>query len=231
MGVHPQPRRARAPPSSTPPTTSRRPSATPTRCWCWPTASCSSPARRASWRTRSASRRGARLRGGVRGLPARARALDACAGCCSRTCRSCAARRCWWRCSCSTRSSIATLIGFALSRGPDKPEVAFVNGVPPSGKRDRAGRRARSTSREQAGPLFEAIDPVRVNSPRGGDPEGARRRRARRARDPRGHHARSSRRASSRATVEVFYNAEDPVKRAVRARTRSSRRSRTPTPR
>ena len=43
--------------------------------------------------------------------------------------RSCAARRCWWRCSCSTRSMIAVLIGFALSRGPDKPEVAFYNGL------------------------------------------------------------------------------------------------------
>ena len=37
---------------------------------------------------------------------------------------------------------IATLIGFALSRGPDKPQVAFVNLVPVVGQRDRAGRQA-----------------------------------------------------------------------------------------
>ena len=69
----------------------------------------------------------------VRPLPARARATDrTCAGCCSRTCRSCGARRCWSRCWSSTRSSIALLIGLALSRGPDKPRVAFVNQVPPA---------------------------------------------------------------------------------------------------
>ena len=45
VGVRAQPGRAAARPSSTPPTTSPRPSATPTACWCWPTASCSSPAR------------------------------------------------------------------------------------------------------------------------------------------------------------------------------------------
>ena len=36
---------------------------------------------------------------------------------------------------------IALLIGFALSRGPDKPKVAFVNEVPEAARRS-AGRRA-----------------------------------------------------------------------------------------
>ena len=74
-----------------------RPSATPTACSCWPTASCCSRARPPSSSGPCGdARRRAGLRGGVRPLPARARALTpACAGCCSRTCRSCAARRCW----------------------------------------------------------------------------------------------------------------------------------------
>ena len=56
-----------------------------------------------------------RLRGGVRRLPARAGALSRCAGCCSRTCRSCAARR--WSAPCWSIYPIviAVLIGFALS--------------------------------------------------------------------------------------------------------------------
>ena len=53
--------------SSSRPTTSARPSATPTASSCSPTASCSSTARRGE-----PGRRAARLRGGVRQLPARA---------------------------------------------------------------------------------------------------------------------------------------------------------------
>src|ERR687898_235021 len=58
---------------------------------------------------------------------------------------------------------IAVLIGFALSRGPDKPEVAFYNGL--------AGQSAvvelggdRIDLAQQGQLLFDAIDPVRVNS-------------------------------------------------------------------
>ena len=79
--------------SSTRPTTSPRPSATPTGCWCSSTASCCSPAPRPSSRERcrrsgpeaaaspaAGSPRGSRhapsrLRGSVRRFPARARAL------------------------------------------------------------------------------------------------------------------------------------------------------------
>jgi hypothetical protein len=58
---------------------------------------------------------------------------------------------------------IAVLIGFALSRGPDKPEVAFYNGL--------AGKSAvvelggdRIDLARQGSRLFDAIDPVRVDS-------------------------------------------------------------------
>ena len=97
VGVH---RRAPRRPSSTPRTTSARPSATPTACSCSPTASCCSPARPAELRA-PASRRRPRA-AFVRFLHERA---TECAGCWSRTCRSCAARRCWSRCWSSTRSS------------------------------------------------------------------------------------------------------------------------------
>ena len=58
---------------------------------------------------------------------------------------------------------IATLIGFALSRGPDKPQVAFVNLVPDSATEIELGGETIDVTR-QAGPLFRAIDPVRVDT-------------------------------------------------------------------
>lgn len=105
---------------------------------------------------------------------------------------------------------IATLIGFALSRGPDKPQVAFVNQVPDSANEiELGGERIDVT--EQAGPLFRAIDPVRVETReeaiekvRSGDVLGAliipedTTEKLQTGLEP--------------ATVEVFYNAEDPVK-------------------
>ena len=59
---------------------------------------------------------------------------------------------------------IALLIGFALSRGPDKPKVAFVNEVPPTRNTLPDRQPERSTRREYADRLFEAIDPVRVDT-------------------------------------------------------------------
>ena len=58
---------------------------------------------------------------------------------------------------------IATLIGFAPSRGPDKPKVAFANLVPSSGNEIELGGKRIDVTR-QAGPLFRAIDPVRVKT-------------------------------------------------------------------
>ena len=105
---------------------------------------------------------------------------------------------------------IATLIGFALSRGPDKPEVAFVKLVPESGNEISLGGEPVDLS-QQAGPLFDAIDPVRVESRaeairkvKDGDvlgaiviPEDA---------------SEKLQSGLEPAEVEVFYNADDPVK-------------------
>ena len=99
--LHPQHRRGRA---------LRRP-----RARASPTASACSTARRRAQRRRPADRRRGRqrrLRVRLRPLPGRARALDhratgapsKCAGYCSRTCRSCGARRWSRRCWSSTRS-------------------------------------------------------------------------------------------------------------------------------
>jgi ABC-2 type transport system permease protein len=105
---------------------------------------------------------------------------------------------------------IATLIGFALSRGPDKPEVAFVNLVPDSANEISLGGEEIDVSR-QATPLFEAIEPIRVKTKkeaiekvRSGDVLGAlvipedTTRKLQSGLEP--------------ATIEVFYNADDPVK-------------------
>ena len=69
-----------------------------------------------------------------------------CAGCCSRTCGSCAARRCWSAVLVAYPVIISVLIGLALSRGPDKPRVAIVNELP-AGADELLGRQpATSTS-------------------------------------------------------------------------------------
>src|SRR3712207_5551022 len=57
---------------------------------------------------------------------------------------------------------IAVLIGFALSRGPDKPRVAFVNLVPAEqGQLDLAGEEIDLS--DYADTLFKSIDPVRID--------------------------------------------------------------------
>src|SRR3954462_506939 len=73
---------------------------------------------------------------------------------------------------------ISVLIGLALSRGPDKPRVAFVNEVPPSQATFQVGSRTIDATR-YADRLFQAIDPVRVRSPAAGVPPGRARRGAR----------------------------------------------------
>ena len=106
---------------------------------------------------------------------------------------------------------IAVLIGFALSRGPDKPKVAFYNGL--------AGQSAvvelggdRIDLAQQGRRLFDAIDPVRVDSRkeaiqkvRDGDVLGA-------LIIPEDL-ARNIQSSLEPGTVEVYYNAEDPAKR------------------
>jgi ABC-type transport system involved in cytochrome c biogenesis permease component len=106
---------------------------------------------------------------------------------------------------------IAVLIGFALSRGPDKPEVAFYNGL--EGKSavvELGGDRIDLAAQGQR--LFDAIDPVRVNSRqeaiqkvRDGDVLGA-------LIIP-GDLATNIQSSLEPGTVEVYFNAEDPAKR------------------
>ncbi|MGI8945319.1 MAG: ABC transporter permease [Thermoleophilaceae bacterium] len=105
---------------------------------------------------------------------------------------------------------IALLIGFALSRGPDKPQVAFANLVPASETElDLGGERLDTASQEDV--LFRAIDPVMVGSRaeairkvEDGDVLGAivipedTTEKLQSGLEP--------------ATIEVFFNGEDPVK-------------------
>ena len=105
---------------------------------------------------------------------------------------------------------IAVLIGFALSRGPEKPRVAFLNLVPPSQNTfDLGGERVDAS--QYANELFQSIDPVRVRNReealdkvRSGDALAALVVPADITQKLEG--------GLERPTVEVFYNAEDPVK-------------------
>ena len=106
---------------------------------------------------------------------------------------------------------IAVLIGFALSRGPDKPEVAFYNELPASaGTLELGGRRIDITKEGQR--LFDAIEPVQVKSRaeaiqkvRDGDVLAA-------IVIPKDLTEKLQSGLES-GTVDVFYNAEDPAKR------------------
>jgi ABC-type multidrug transport system permease subunit len=103
------------------------------------------------------------------------------------------------------------LIGVALSRGPDKPKVAFYNGL--EGKSavvELGGERIDLAAEGQR--LFDAIDPVRVDSRKeaiqkveDGDVLGA-------LIIP-GNLATNIQSSLEPGTVEVYYNAEDPAKR------------------
>jgi ABC-type multidrug transport system permease subunit len=105
---------------------------------------------------------------------------------------------------------IAVLIGLALSAGPDKPKVAFYNGL--EGKSavvELGGDRIDLAAEGQR--LFEAIDPVRVNSKeeaiqkvKDGEVLGALI-----IPDDLAMNIQSS---LEQGTVEVYYNAEDPAK-------------------
>ena len=106
---------------------------------------------------------------------------------------------------------VATLIGFAISRGPDKPAVAFYNGVPPAANEIELGGERIDLSK-QSRALFDAIDPVRVKS---------RREAIQQVRDgavlgalviPEDI-ATKLQSGLEPGTVEVYYNAEDPAKR------------------
>ena len=111
---------------------------------------------------------------------------------------------------------LAVLIGLALSGGPEKPRVAFANLVPPGQSTFALGGRSIDAA-DYASRLFESIDPIRVRTReeamakvRSGEALGAlvlpadvgdrlRRTLALQGGEP--------------PSVEVYYNAEDPVKR------------------
>jgi ABC-type multidrug transport system permease subunit len=106
---------------------------------------------------------------------------------------------------------IAVLIGFAVSRGPDKPEVAFFNELPASaGTLELGGRRIDITKEGRR--LFDAIKPVQVRSRaeaiqkvRDGDVLAA-------IVIPKDLTEKLQSGLES-GQVDVFYNAEDPAKR------------------
>ena len=105
---------------------------------------------------------------------------------------------------------ISVLIGLALSKGPDKPRVAFVNQVPPAANVIQLGGTRIDTSK-YGQQLFNAIDPVRVDNEeqaiakvKSGDVLGA-------LILPPNLTQRLASGLES-AHVKVYYNAEDPVK-------------------
>ena len=106
--------------------------------------------------------------------------------------------------------AVALLIGLALSRGPDRPRVAIFNQVSPSDRTLNLGGESIDTSR-YAQQLYQSVDPVRVESReealalvRRGEVLGALiippdiTMKLQTGLEP--------------ATVEVLYNADDPVK-------------------
>jgi ABC-type transport system involved in cytochrome c biogenesis permease component len=111
---------------------------------------------------------------------------------------------------------IAVLVGLALSKGPDKPRVAILNELPQSsGSLSMGGTTV--DPKDYANKLFESIDPVTVHSRAEAEQQ---------VRDgkvlaaiivPRDLIQRLQREITlsgtgEKPTVEVMYNAEDPIK-------------------
>ena len=134
---------------------------TPTGCWCSPTASCCSPARRPSWSRPPASTRRSTSR-----APS------------SASCASAGTDAAWLLLKdlrILRRSPllvallvlypllVALLVGVALSSGPSKPKVAFANLVPPGEAQiELGGQQLDATA--YAARLFENVDPIRVDT-------------------------------------------------------------------
>lgn len=105
---------------------------------------------------------------------------------------------------------IAVLIGFALSRGPEKPRVAFLNQVPSAQNTFSIGGEELDASK-YANELFKSVEPVRVAS-RAEAIEKVRAGEALGALIVPGDITRKLQSGIERPTVEVIYNVEDPVK-------------------
>src|SRR5688572_15425545 len=111
---------------------------------------------------------------------------------------------------------IAGLVGFAVTSGPGKPKVAFLNEVPADAEVVDLGGEKVDIAKE-ASPLFEAIDPVYVESReealekvKNGDVLAA----LIIPKDITTKLQAASQGGFSPAQVEVLYNAEDPAKRS-----------------
>ncbi len=111
---------------------------------------------------------------------------------------------------------IAVLFGLALSGGPEKPRVAFANLVPPGESEFNVGGETLDAA-DYADRLFESIDPIRVDTReeaiekvRSGEALGALVLPADATEKLR---ATLGLGGGEPPTVEVYYNAEDPVKR------------------
>ena len=169
---------------------------------------------------------GPRLRAGVRALPPPARPLE-CAGCSLKDLRILRRSPLLVSLLVIYPIVIAVLIGFALSRGPDKPEVAFYNGLEGQPTQVELGGEQIDLAAGGAAPVRRHRPGAR-RQPRGGDPEGRGRRRARGARDP-GRPGRAT--SSPRSSPGRSRSTTTPRTRrsASTSRTRSSRRSSRPT--
>jgi ABC-type transport system involved in cytochrome c biogenesis permease component len=111
---------------------------------------------------------------------------------------------------------IAVLFGLALSGGPDKPRVAFANLVPQGESTFQVGSRTLDVA-SYAGRLFESIDPIPVKTReeaiekvRSGEALGAMVIPADATKKLRSTLGLGG---GDAPTIEVYYNAEDPVKR------------------
>ncbi len=112
---------------------------------------------------------------------------------------------------------IAVLIGFSLSSPPGKPKVAFVNLVPSEADSFTVGGE-RLDATAYAGKLFEAVDPIRIKTRaeaidmvREGSALGALVIPADAVEKLQSAVNLSG--SPARPTIEVYYNAEDPLKR------------------
>ena len=87
-----------------------------------------------------------------------------CAGCCSRTSRSCAARRCWSALLVLYPLLVALLVGARAVVGPVEAEGRVRQPGPARRGDDRPRRPASSTPPRTRAELFESVDPIRVDT-------------------------------------------------------------------
>src|SRR6266576_7352650 len=112
---------------------------------------------------------------------------------------------------------LAAIVGFSLTSAPSKPRVAFLNEIPPGTSSVAFGSEKVDIAKEAAGPLFDSVHAVRVKSRaeaiqkvRDGEVLGA-------LVIPADLTAKLQAAASGNfepASLQVYYNADDPAKQA-----------------